>query len=184
MKDYNIFFKKLKENNIFNVRTILILSLITLFLLKFKKLFFISFFILLDIVFNYLNYRIKFYFPLKIIDFTIFMSTFTYGKFSGLILGLVHFVITFSMGKVTIYRILIHSFLFIQVLIIPLLKNFRVATAGIIILVMKTIFHYFINLLIYQDFGSLKKNIRRLIGTFFWISVYLTFGEFIYTIMQ
>ncbi|MBN2423090.1 hypothetical protein JXB41_07745 [Candidatus Woesearchaeota archaeon] len=122
--------------------------------------------------------------PLKIIDFAVFICTYTYGTAAGIIIAISHFLILPFSGRMSFFRLIINSLLFIQAIVIPYLRFFPVVKAGIIILILKMVLDYILNIVIFRDLGSLKKNFRRIVDFGFWLFIYVSFGEIIYNIMK
>jgi hypothetical protein len=181
IKDYLIsFFKKKK----LNIKSIIILVIILIIAIRFKKIFFLVFFFFIDVLITYLNTQIQIKSPFKIIEFSVFITTYTYGTLFGLFLIIGHlFLLPFS-GKLSLYRIIINLLLFLQVIVIPLFNFLPIQTAGIIFLIIKTILDYIVNIIMFKDVGSLKKNFRRILDFLFWFFFYNTFGEVIFKLIK
>ncbi|MBD3361233.1 hypothetical protein GF358_00405 [Candidatus Woesearchaeota archaeon] len=183
-KKINYYFQSLSKYRILNVRTIILTLIFLIFLIRFKKIFFIGFFIIINLIFVYLETRTKINIPLKVIDFGVFMLTYVYGPIEGLMLSVTHIILLPFANKMSLYRILINLFFLVQFVIIPLLRNIDIKKAGIVILILKFIVDLFINLVIFGDIGTPKKSLRRIIDFTITLGLYIVVAEPLYRIMK
>ncbi|MBU0756755.1 MAG: hypothetical protein KKF44_01705 [Nanoarchaeota archaeon] len=172
-----------KDLSKINIRIVFLLFLGLVFFFRYKRMFFLIFFIAIDLLLTYLKTQWEFFNPIKITDFAVFMCTFAYDTSAGIILAVVHLVTMPFSGKFTHFKILVSLTLFLQVFIIDYLRFLPVVTAGKIVLVFRLVSLYVINLLLFRDFGSLHKNISMVSDFVFWFIFYSLLGNFFYGLM-
>jgi hypothetical protein len=168
---------------ILNVKTLVIVFVFVFIFFRFKNIFFVLMFIAINLSLIYLQ-NMGVFNPIKIAEFGTFMCAYAFSPVEGIAVAVSALASSILFGRAGFYKSAINLLLIGFALLIPTLRIFPVYTAGIIFAVTRTFTDLLINTLVFRDFGSMNKNMKRALDLVFWIFVYSAFGEGIYILMK